>query len=190
MNGEGYIQFFDNAVPDDLCDRIVEAHLEKEHNGQTQVSRGYEGAQGRIDLRYRANVLSHFRDGEPLLEELRSYIAQYRDIYAKKVNYPVAQGIGLKEHRISVKRYPVPFGMFEEHADIMPSAATREITIVVYLNTVEEGGETHFVYQDLLVKAVKGRIAVFPPFWMYYHKSLPPISNDKIAASAFHEISR
>ena len=59
------------------------------------------------------------------------------------------------------------------------SVASRILTWTIYLNDVEEGGETEFLYQHKRVKAEKGNILIFPASFTHTHRGNPPISGDK-----------
>jgi prolyl 4-hydroxylase len=54
-----------------------------------------------------------------------------------------------------------------------------------YLNGVEQGGETSFPQLEFAVKPETGRLLMFPPYWMYQHQGLPPISGDKYILSTY-----
>ena len=54
-----------------------------------------------------------------------------------------------------------------------------------YLNDVESGGETDFPQLGLRVSARRGRLLMFPPYWMYQHAGLPPESGDKYILSTY-----
>lgn len=58
---------------------------------------------------------------------------------------------------------------------------TRDFSAVLYLNTVEEGGDTVFNYFGSGVQPVEGRIVFFPANYVYMHEALPPVSEDKFA---------
>ena len=58
---------------------------------------------------------------------------------------------------------------------------TRDFSAVLYLNTVEEGGDTVFNYFGVGVRPVEGRIVFFPANYVYMHEALPPVSGDKFA---------
>jgi len=69
---------------------------------------------------------------------------------------------------------------FSPHSDCWSmDSASRQLSIIIYLNDVEEGGETVFPALDLKVKPKKGRILMFPSSLQYIHEGLPPISDDK-----------
>ena len=55
----------------------------------------------------------------------------------------------------------------------------RVLVYTIYLNTVEEGGETEFLYQSQRVKPVKGRIVIWPASFPYVHRGNPPLSGEK-----------
>lgn len=46
----------------------------------------------------------------------------------------------------------------------------RNLAFVTYLNDIEEGGETEFVYQNLMVKPEKGLTTIFPAGWTHPHR--------------------
>jgi hypothetical protein len=48
-----------------------------------------------------------------------------------------------------------------------------------YLNDVEEGGETEFLYQGVRVKPKKGTIILCPAAFTHTHRGNPPLSGDK-----------
>tara|TARA_R100001015_G_C4609944_1_gene165254 strand:+ start:558 stop:1175 length:618 start_codon:yes stop_codon:yes gene_type:complete len=55
----------------------------------------------------------------------------------------------------------------------------RFLTWSVFLNNVEEGGETEFLYQSARVPAKQGSLCLFPSDWTHTHRGNPPISNEK-----------
>ena len=55
----------------------------------------------------------------------------------------------------------------------------RVLVYSIYLNTVEEGGETEFLYQSQRVKPVKGRIVIWPAGFPYVHRGNPPLNGEK-----------
>lgn len=69
---------------------------------------------------------------------------------------------------------------FHGHADCwdVPSA-TRQVSVVAYLNDVSEGGETVFETLDVAQRCEKGTILFFPSNYLYHHAARPPESNEK-----------
>jgi hypothetical protein len=55
----------------------------------------------------------------------------------------------------------------------------RAFVFSIYLNDVEEGGETEFLYFSKRVKPKKGRIVIWPAAFPYVHRGNPPLSGEK-----------
>jgi len=72
------------------------------------------------------------------------------------------------------------------HVDVTDHAsAKRFISFQIYLTDVKVGGETEFPTLDTKIKCKKGRLVMFPPFWMFPHKGNPPISNPKYLLGSY-----
>jgi hypothetical protein len=61
----------------------------------------------------------------------------------------------------------------------------RVLAYSIYLNTVEEGGETEFLHQSQRVKPVKGRIVIWPAGFPYIHRGNPPLSGEKYIVTSW-----
>ena len=60
----------------------------------------------------------------------------------------------------------------------LPKYLNRWGVYTVYLNDIEEGGETEFV-DGTLVKPKTGQLLIFPTSWYMAHRGRMPISNKK-----------
>ena len=62
----------------------------------------------------------------------------------------------------------------------------RAFVFSVYLNDVEDGGETEFLHFSKRVKPKTGRIVIWPAGFPYVHRGNPPLSGEKyILTSGF-----
>ena len=55
----------------------------------------------------------------------------------------------------------------------------RAFVFSIYLNDVEDGGETEFLNFSKRVKPKKGRIVIWPAGFPYVHRGNPPLSGEK-----------
>jgi hypothetical protein len=79
-------------------------------------------------------------------------------------------------------------GKFLPHQDAIGYGDGRSLTVICYLNTVLNGGSTHFFNQDFRVGAVRGSIAIFPSNFVYAHEGEVRTSGDKYIAVSFANV--
>ena len=88
-----------------------------------------------------------------------------------------------------LQKYNMEKGYYRSHHDGAPwdpePTSLRVLGAVMYLNTVERGGETSFPLHGLKIKATAGSVALFPANWTHPHQSCVPITNDKWIVSSF-----
>jgi len=111
-------------------------------------------------------------------EIIKRYYHQYRDEHPGGVlNYSnTIEAPNMYRYDVD----PEHPNIFNFHADNWSmQTATRQISIIAYLNDVDEGGETFFEALDLRVQPKRGRLLLFPSFFNYIHKGEAPISGPK-----------
>lgn len=73
------------------------------------------------------------------------------------------------------------------HAEYSKSMPYRILSVLVYLNDVEEGGETEFLFQRKRIKPKAGTAVIFPAYFTHPHRGNPPLSNNKYILSSWYE---
>lgn len=64
----------------------------------------------------------------------------------------------------------------------------RLMAYILYLNDVEEGGETEFLYIHKRVKPKAGTMVIFPASYTHTHRGNPPLSNEKYIITGWIEM--
>jgi hypothetical protein len=59
--------------------------------------------------------------------------------------------------------------------------------IILYLNTVDDGGETEFLYQSKRIAPVQGRLILSPTGYTHIHRGNPPLSQPKYILTTWVE---
>lgn len=67
------------------------------------------------------------------------------------------------------------------------SHCTRLLVFTLYLNDVEEGGETEFLYYHKRVKPEAGTLCIFPAGFTHLHRGNPPLSGTKYITTGWFE---
>ncbi len=174
-----FVRVYENALADTLCDEIVD-RFEQDTMHQTGpggVPKGTAHADA-LSSWTELNIqsLPHWDD---VLAQLLPVTTRFSERYADDCQIWFPSRAKLEDYRI--KRYqPDPGDQFHPHVDIdCLDHAKRFLVLFWYLTDVEEGGETFFNDLDYGVTPKKGRMLMFPPFWMYPHTGVRPISGTK-----------
>lgn len=120
---------------------------------------------------------------------LRAYLQNYPVLedYFKSVD---RQGGGVGSHHMKIQKTS-PGGGFHswhwERTAEIPSAS-RILTWTVYLNTVNHGGETEFLYRGLRIEPLEGRLCLFPCDFTTAHRGNPPLKEDKYIVTGWFEV--
>ena len=81
---------------------------------------------------------------------------------------------------LQVQRYTKGTGHYNAwHHEGGTFKMSRRYFALLYLNDVEEGGETEMLYTGQKIKPEKGKLLVHPAGFPYIHKGNMPLSNDK-----------
>lgn len=176
------IRWFDGALTPDFCGRMVQsfedmAHLHVRHG--RGLERGLEDS-GWTELEISSRADPAFKGF--FMAQIAKYLAEYN------AGLPQTMAIPDFHHyqELRIKRYRVGSGDgFQPHFDALGNQSHRYLVFLWYLNDVMEGGETLFCDLGVKVAARAGRLLMFPPYWMFQHAGLPPVSNDKYIVSTY-----
>lgn len=80
--------------------------------------------------------------------------------------------------QLQLLHYQEGNGFYKTHWDDGPSMH-RIFSALLYLNDVEEGGETYFNKFDISIQPKAGRLALFPANYAFEHEARTPTKGDK-----------
>lgn len=106
------------------------------------------------------------------------------------LKYPILQT--LQKHRsrhIKLQKTFPSQGYHIWHCEHEPTHKDRILSWILYLNDIEEGGETEFLYQSLRIKPKTGTFILFPAHFTHTHRGNPPLSGVKYIATGWIEFS-
>jgi hypothetical protein len=107
---------------------------------------------------------------EALQRSFVAYVTKYEELRPQQA---VFETFGIYRYQNETEGY-------DWHSDGMDAGLRyRFVSVVLYLNTVTDGGETEFRYQNRKIAAQEGTVVLFPSGWTHIHRGCPPRSGPK-----------
>jgi hypothetical protein len=186
---QDHIGIFPNAVPDVLCDDLID-FFEHANAAGFGVNRQVNDKVSKLEKEDTAIFMASLPvqlSNYPLSHNFKEALWGAYDRYAQKYDI-----LGILDRHsiydIKIQKTEVSQGYHIWHCEQSTrNNCQRIMAFTAYLNTVEEGGETEFLYQSKRVKAEKGTIVLFPASYTHAHRGNPPISNTKYIATGWIE---
>lgn len=177
-----YVRWYDGALAGEFCERLVTAFGQADDR-HVQRARGWR--KGLEQSAWTELDITPIAD-ESLRGFFAAQIAEYLGRYNREIGLEIAVPTPDRLAPLRMKRYhPGGDEGFQLHFDALGEVANRYLVFLWYLNDVGIGGETAFPKLGIKVSARAGRLLVFPPYWMYQHVGVPPISEDKYILSTY-----
>ena len=89
---------------------------------------------------------------------------------------------------IKIQKTNIGEGFHEWHCEKASlNERNRLLAFMVYLNDVDEGGETEFLYQHKRIKPEKGKLLIWPSQFTHVHRGNTPLSNEKYILTGWVE---
>lgn len=179
------IFYVKDLLSQELCHRCIELYERdpRKHPGHTTSAGGAK--QLEVDVKVSTDLAVE-TDGiwAPVFIELHSAVTAV--VQSIAAQFPSLQVSPLQCTGYKIQHYKKNQGHFKWHLDAFgPGGWDRQLAVIIYLNSVENGGETCFHRQDLKIKPVAGDALFFPPFWTHMHCGEIPRSGDKYVISSF-----
>ena len=166
-----------SGVSDDICDQIIEFYNQNLDSIKDSelVSQGVDKSSRKsfeLEIGWE-NKLMH-----DIIAEIDNLIVDYLQCYPE-VGRTFSESYYECGH---ILKYETDDGFYKYHYDKDGLGIhDRVLSIIIYLNDVESGGETEFKYFDpKIVKPKKGTVLIFPSDWTHTHRGNSPKSNEKM----------
>jgi prolyl 4-hydroxylase len=165
-----------NVLSDEECDALIKLSKDRMNRSKIGNTRNVD------DLRTSSSMF--FEEAE------NDVVAKVEKRVSQIMNIPVEHGEGLQVLNYKIgQEYKAHFDFFRS-ASHKPVNNPRISTLVMYLNDVEEGGETYFPKLNFSVSPQKGMAVYFEYFYdnqelneLTLHGGAPIIVGDKWAAT-------
>lgn len=179
MSFVNFIYEKENAITEEFCREIIASAkvviesgaLTSFHAGKHQFP---EKQFGRNDLQIfmPRDMGEHFGEVHSVvLDAVEEYGSEIQSIHDSPLICPV----------MKLQVTPLTGGYSVWHIEQGPGEESRRVLAwSIYLNDVEEGGETEFLYQGARYKPKAGSLLMWPASITHPHRGNPPLSNEKL----------
>ena len=163
-----------------ICDGVID-FFEKD----THFEKGPGVSGGDVNLDYKFSIdktiSTYFRG--PLTDNYFNALNDVLTLYKEK--YPDCNDHMCKwqlSDHVNIQYYPPTGGYYEWHKEKDGGhhlTNLRHLVFMTYLNDVNDGGETEFLYQNIKVKPQKGLTLIWPSQWTHTHRGITSLTEDK-----------
>lgn len=189
---ENFIGIYDNAFAPEYCERVIEWFEKSRALGFGHVRTEVEQIS-----RHKKDDEFLFMADEPTLNLMHTgtlvsdflghfWSVCYKD-YASKFSI-LDEYENHTVYNVKVQR-TLPGGGYHiwhsEHSG--RKASNRIAAFSLYLNDVNEGGETEFLYYGLRVEPKVGRLVIWPAGYTHTHRGNPPLKETKYIITGWIE---
>jgi hypothetical protein len=183
VNIDKFIGVYDNYITKEECDKVI-----KIFNNQEKLKQTFNRLQHqKVDLKYMKDkhLFCNGSNIEVWHESLKTLIVNF-DLAWKHYSTTVGaieayDGNPFNYTTLKIQKTLPTEGYHIWHIehgkgfDMEP----RAFVFSVYLNDVEDGGETEFLHFSKRIKPKTGRIVIWPAAFPYLHRGNPPLSGEK-----------
>ena len=176
-----------DVLSQEKCDELIKYFWDnkgKHDDGKVEhfVNGEYQGKLANKDHKNCTQFM--FEPGHKYAELMTQVIQKAYMNY--RTGLPVLPAADLAILDYTIRVYPKGEGIFKTHVDQAEGGTiSRLFACIIYLNDVEEGGETFFPHWNIGCKCERGKILIFPCNWIFPHGSNKNISDDKYILTAF-----
>lgn len=172
-NGDGSLFIQTTYIDENICKNLIE-YFEKhpeQHPGKMYTADTLtvnENIKKSTDVYVTSSDCNNIAVNNYLIElqnSLNKYLEKFPTLRKHK-QFVVGEGF-------NIQRYYPNEGYFQWHCERNSlQSSPRLLVFTTYLNTVSDGGETEFMYQNLKIKPETGLTVIFPADWMYVHRGV------------------
>lgn len=194
-NIKDFIGVFDNVLTKDFCQASIE-QFERLKSLNKTLSRAEHD---NVPYTIKDNEIA-FTDKQSINDDNLYYFSRLDtehfcriawecyDIYAKEYGILLSLPRHIFYDHVKMQKTLPSQGYHVWHCEHSSRLRSpRLLLVIAYLNDVEEGGETEFLYQSRRIQPKQGRIIICPSGFTHTHRGNPPLQGVKYIMNGWIE---
>ena len=179
---EDHIGIFDNFVDEKLIDDLISFFKENEELGK--IYDRYEGQNQPRHIIDDTTTIPNVLFKKPFTE---IFFADIYPHYRKKYSsLNVMAYHTIFDMKLQKSKPGQGYHIWHYEKDSMENR-NRVLAFILYLNDINEGGETEFLYQKYRIQPKRNRFILWPASFTHTHRGNPPLKEDKYILTGWVE---
>ena len=191
MEINDFVGVYEKCVEKKVCEQLIKGFEDHKHLPGFRENNPVQKTSNRKDdaTFFDTILIRNMSGGTPYLtptittfnEKLQNCFDEYIQHYALLDSVPPVSSYVIKIHHVKPHE-----GYHSFHAEVGGTeSSNRYLVWLCYLNDVEEGGETEFLYQGLKIKPETGKMLIWPAQWTHIHRGNPIYKGEKYYATGW-----
>lgn len=189
---EQFIGIYEDAFSKEYCDAVIQYYENMADAGFTRTRQQVQ--QIKQSQKDDAFVFSNDDTNIPLLSS-KEYSRHFNKILWEKCYLAYANKFWILNelaphgsYAFKIQKTCPGQGYHMWHCESDSKEVSHRVLVwTLYLNDVEEGGETEFIYQHIRIKPKQGTFVMWPAGFTHTHRGNPPLSGDKYIVTGWIE---
>ena len=180
------IEEYRNVFPIDYCKQLIETFEQRASMQLTEHQTGFKNQDERIFMDMSNHNNMFHVDADLCKFFYQTVVKTYEEKYGKKYD-SLRAVVQHSPKGMSIQKTRPHQGYHAWHcecADLCTSS--RVMAFTLYLNSVEEGGSTEFLYQRVKIKPEPGKLVFFPAYYTHPHRGNPIYKGVKYIVSGWY----
>jgi hypothetical protein len=195
---ENFVLEYDNFMSKEECEAYIDMFNKADDAGFTltrRKSHNQQNAKINDTQLYGEDIVQHddkitfYNGSNPVKHFIEAFWRLAYPEYTTK--YDILQNAakhGIRQ--LKLQKTEIGQGYHIWHCENFALAgASRILTFILYLNDVDDGGETEFLYYPLRIKPKAGKLILWPGGYTHTHRGNPPLTNTKYVVTGWVELA-
>ena len=184
-----FVGVFKNAFTKEFCEKIIKQYedMVESGHGQTRFASENAARTWKDDTQVFADDIDYIPLRKATKEFNELFWGKYFPIYEQEYS-ALKESNRHTNYHFKIQKTKIGGGYHVWHYESSSrEICNRLLTWILYLNDVQEGGETEFLYQHMRVKPEQGTLVIWPAAFTHTHRGNPPLSNEKYIVTGWTE---
>jgi hypothetical protein len=193
MYFKDFIGVEEKVFTPDFCQFVIDYHTNAAEAGLV-MSRQQSDA-GTLKIQKDSADLYMHHEEFVSLDGTKKILRQFKEAFSTQL-YPqyinefdilrTCDSMQIKHVKVQKTKIGGGYHIWHQESD-KRDTSNRVLAWMIYLNDVEEGGETEFLYQHMRLKPTQGTFVIWPAGFTHTHRGNPPLSGEKYIMTGWLE---